>query len=404
MLAGRHGFGRSRILTTEEVLERHPDARAGGPARRRAVPRRAVRRQPAADRPGADGRRAGRLPGQLRAGGRASTKDGDGYVSGAVFRDLETGREHTVAARCVINATGAFCDGVRQHGRSRRAADDRAQPGRPHRPATSASSAATRRSWCRARATRRVMFAIPWHDHTVVGTTDTPDRARRRSSRGRSPRRSTSSSRPRAATCRSNPTPLRRAQRVRRHPAAGEGGRRRQHGGAVARAHDPDQQVGPAHDRRRQVDDLPQDGRGLRQPRGHARRPRRAAVRHARPAHPRLPPHRPPQFGAFADYGADAPALAGSRRGSARPRRRARPGAARCARRRWSGPCATRWRARVDDVLARRTRALSLNARAALRMAPAVARLMAAELGRDDAWQHQQLAEFAAIAEGYLPG
>ena len=35
-------------------------------------------------------------------------------------------------------------------------------------------------------------------------------------------------------------------------------------------------------------------------------------------------------------------------------------------------------------------------------MAP-VARLMAAELGRDEAWQRQQVAEFAAIAEGYLP-
>ncbi len=41
----------------------------------------------------------------------------------------------------------------------------------------------------------------------------------------------------------------------------------------------------------------------------------------------------------------------------------------------------------VDDVLSRRTRALLLNARAALAMAPAVARLMAAELGRDAAWQ-----------------
>jgi hypothetical protein len=57
----------------------------------------------------------------------------------------------------------------------------------------------------------------------------------------------------------------------------------------------------------------------------------------------------------------------------------------------------------LDDVLARRTRALSLDARAALRMAPAVARLMAAELGRDEAWQRQQLAEFAAIAKRLAP-
>jgi glycerol-3-phosphate dehydrogenase len=57
----------------------------------------------------------------------------------------------------------------------------------------------------------------------------------------------------------------------------------------------------------------------------------------------------------------------------------------------------------VDDVLARRTRALALDARAALRMAPAVARLLAAELGKDEAWQRRQLEDFAAIARGYLP-
>ena len=57
----------------------------------------------------------------------------------------------------------------------------------------------------------------------------------------------------------------------------------------------------------------------------------------------------------------------------------------------------------VDDVLARRTRALSLNVRAALRMAPAAAQLMATELGRDEAWQRQQLAEFGLLAERYLP-
>jgi hypothetical protein len=28
---------------------------------------------------------------------------------------------------------------------------------------------------------------------------------------------------------------------------------------------------------------------------------------------------------------------------------------------------------------------------------------MAAELGKGEAWQRQQLTEFAAIAEGYLP-
>ncbi len=58
----------------------------------------------------------------------------------------------------------------------------------------------------------------------------------------------------------------------------------------------------------------------------------------------------------------------------------------------------------VEDVLSRRTRALLLDARAALRAAPAVAALMARELGRDDSWQQAQLSHFQALAHThYLP-
>jgi glycerol-3-phosphate dehydrogenase len=57
----------------------------------------------------------------------------------------------------------------------------------------------------------------------------------------------------------------------------------------------------------------------------------------------------------------------------------------------------------LDDALARRTRALFLNARAALAMAPAAARLMAVTLGRDENWQRGQLAAFNEIAAGFLP-
>jgi glycerol-3-phosphate dehydrogenase len=57
----------------------------------------------------------------------------------------------------------------------------------------------------------------------------------------------------------------------------------------------------------------------------------------------------------------------------------------------------------LDDVLARRTRALFLNARAAVAMAPAVAKLLAAALGRDETWQKRQLAAFNEIAAGFLP-
>ena len=55
----------------------------------------------------------------------------------------------------------------------------------------------------------------------------------------------------------------------------------------------------------------------------------------------------------------------------------------------------------VEDVLARRTRALFLNARAAIQMAPEVASLLAEELGRDDAWARNQVAAFQALAAQY---
>jgi len=57
----------------------------------------------------------------------------------------------------------------------------------------------------------------------------------------------------------------------------------------------------------------------------------------------------------------------------------------------------------VEDVLARRTRALFLNARAATAMAPRAAELMARELGRDAAWQQEQVREFCELARSYLP-
>jgi glycerol-3-phosphate dehydrogenase len=56
----------------------------------------------------------------------------------------------------------------------------------------------------------------------------------------------------------------------------------------------------------------------------------------------------------------------------------------------------------VEDVLSRRLRALPLDARAAMEMAPQVARVIAAELGRDEAWEKQQIAHFRELALQYL--
>jgi glycerol-3-phosphate dehydrogenase len=56
----------------------------------------------------------------------------------------------------------------------------------------------------------------------------------------------------------------------------------------------------------------------------------------------------------------------------------------------------------IEDVLARRSRALFLNAEATLALAPKVAHIIAKEAGQDQDWIDQQLKEFNAIAQNYL--
>ena len=57
----------------------------------------------------------------------------------------------------------------------------------------------------------------------------------------------------------------------------------------------------------------------------------------------------------------------------------------------------------VDDFLSRRTRQLLLNARVASEQAPFVAGCLAELLGRDAAWQKEQVESFQSLALNYLP-
>lgn len=56
----------------------------------------------------------------------------------------------------------------------------------------------------------------------------------------------------------------------------------------------------------------------------------------------------------------------------------------------------------VEDVLARRFRVLFLDARAAIDMAPKVARIMAKEMSKDTDWERNQIEEFTRLAQNYL--
>ena len=57
----------------------------------------------------------------------------------------------------------------------------------------------------------------------------------------------------------------------------------------------------------------------------------------------------------------------------------------------------------VEDVLARRTRALFLNASASITMAPAVAAIMKKMLNKNHSWEQEQIQNFILLAKNYLP-
>jgi glycerol-3-phosphate dehydrogenase len=102
----------------------------------------------------------------------ALMKDSAGRITGAIAVDVETGRELRLPAAIVVNATGPFVDHLRQvdrtHARPLIAPSQGAHIVLPKwfLPGESALMVPRTRDG-------RVMFAIPWHDHVVVGTTDT---------------------------------------------------------------------------------------------------------------------------------------------------------------------------------------------------------------------------------------
>jgi glycerol-3-phosphate dehydrogenase len=171
-LAGKYGFGSSEILTREETLARLPTIKTDG-LRGGVV---------YYDGQFDDTRLLINLVGTAADQGATLvnyarvielTKGPDGFIDGVVVTDQETGQQWTITAQVVINATGAFSDSVR-----RLAEPDASSLMAPsqgihlvfHRSFLPTDSAIM----VPHTSDGRVMFAIPWHDHTLVGTTDTP--------------------------------------------------------------------------------------------------------------------------------------------------------------------------------------------------------------------------------------
>ena len=93
-----------------------------------------------------------------------------GRVVGAVVRDLETGKDHTVRARAVINATGVWTDEMQEL---------LGEEGEFTVKASKGIHILVPRDRIKAkvgmilRTPTSVLFTIPWHNHWIIGTTDT---------------------------------------------------------------------------------------------------------------------------------------------------------------------------------------------------------------------------------------
>jgi len=172
LLAGKYGFGATRILSREETLQHLPTLKTEG-LRGGAVyydgqfddARLLIHMVATAYEQGATPLNYVEVTGL--------TKDTQGFVNGVTVRDAETGNEFRAAAKVVVNATGAFSDALRLQ----------AEPtATPMMVPSQGIHLVFDKSFLQGESAvmvphtsdGRVLFAIPWHGHTLVGTTDTP--------------------------------------------------------------------------------------------------------------------------------------------------------------------------------------------------------------------------------------
>ncbi len=322
-----------------------------------------------------------------------------GRMAAVTATDRESGREYLLSGRAVVNATGVFCDQVRRM-------DEPSCP--PLITPSQGAHLVLDRSFLPGDYAvmiprtddGRVFFAIPWYDHVIVGTTDTP-----------------------VAAVTSEPVPqqdeidflLAHAGRcLERQPARSDvlsvfaglrplaGGKSGRQTSQLSREYLLDVSAsglvtitGGKWTTYRSMAVAAVDAAAAQG--GLDSRP--STTRTLRLHGWGAPPS---PAGALDGYGSDRglfEKLAGEDPGW---RERLHPRL----------PCTAgevvwavrfEWARSVEDVLARRTRALFLDAGACREIAPRVAGLMAIELGRDQAWQTRELERFEAVAVKYLP-
>ncbi len=398
LLAGKYGFGKSEILSKDETLERLPTLKREG-LRGGVVyydgqfddARLLVNMVTTAHEQGAALLNYARV---VELG-----RNADGLVDALAFVEGESGRRVSVKARVVVNATGAFSDDVR------RLADREAK-------AMIAPSQGIHLVFDRSflpgdaaimvphTSDGRVLFAIPWHDHTLVGTTDTPIESAAlepialeheiefilSTAAGylsRSPTRA---------------DVLSMFAGIRPLVKHGEG----KSTSALSRDHsshiDKNGLLTITGGKWTTYRNMAQGS--VDQAATLAQLPDAECKTRALNIHG-WHPHAE-KFGALAVYGTDAAEIREIARREPALAERLHP-------RLDTIGAEIVWHARaemartLEDVLARRSRALFLDARAAIEMAPRAADILARELGRDTAWRDAQVDSFRVLARAYLP-
>jgi glycerol-3-phosphate dehydrogenase len=396
LLAGKYGFGESRVLSREETLQRLPTLKTEG-LRGGAIyydgqfddARLLIHMAATAYEQGA------LLLNYVEVTGL--TKDAQGFVNGVDARDVETGGEFHAGAKVVINATGAFADRLRRAAEA--TAESMIKPSQGiHLVFDAAFLAGDSAILVPHTSDGRVLFAIPWHGHTLVGTTDTPIQEATLepvameqeidfvlSTAGRYLTKAPT--RDDVLSVFAGIRPLVRASGV-----ANTSSLSRDHVIHIDRSGLVSVMGGKWTTYRHMAEDCVDQAATL------AQLPERPCATQNLNIHGYYSTAR--QFGALSVYGSDAyelQKLIANDPGLGQALHPALPYV----------KAEVVWAVRhemartVEDVLTRRTRALVLNARAALDMAPTVADLMARELGWDRAAKEKQISGFQQVAANY---
>jgi glycerol-3-phosphate dehydrogenase len=321
-----------------------------------------------------------------------------GQITGVLARDAENGEEFEIRGRAVINATGVFVDRLRRLDTP--GVKDLVTPSQGiHFVLPKAFLPGDAAVMIPKTSDGRVFFAVPWHDRVVVGTTDTPVSRASLEPRALEPEcdfvlehaRRYLAKDPAEGDILSVFAGLRPLVKARK--GTGTAALSRDHTIVVAESGLVTVTGGKWTTYRKMAEDVVDQAElvaGV-----ESRRSPTVDLQIRGWTHAAIPERN------LRPYGADAAQISALIR--------AQPGLGALLHPALPYQQAeVLWHARqemartVEDVLARRTRALLLDARASIAAAPVVAQLLAGELGRDPAWIRSQLNAYETLARGYV--